>query len=267
MILNDILTMIKTEMRVIPALISFIMLIIFLLPLSSGIINLGNCAGALISGVLIAVFLFYGKFSLFISHLWETSLGRIILCTSGFIIFAVVCSALVMSCFMLREIHDVPHDADTTVIVLGCKVKNGAPSLMLKRRLDAACIYLKENPDVFVVVSGGQGNDECVSEARCMCEYLVSQGIDINRIFEENQSTTTDENLRFSYNLIVSKGLPEHITIVTDGFHQLRSDMKARKLGLEAYNISAHTPWWLVPTYWVREWFGIAFYTIKDIFS
>ena len=254
-------------MRVIPALISFIMLIIFLLPLSSGIINLGNCSGVIISGVLTAVFLFYGKFCRSIAHLWETKIGRISVCAVSSIIIFLILAVAVISFFMLKEINDVPPNTNTTVVVLGCKVKNGTPSLMLKRRLDAAYKYLYDNPEVYVVVSGGQGNDESVSEAKCMKDYLSNRGISSERIFEEDKSTTTDENLRFSYNLIRSEGLPEHITIVTDGFHQLRSDLKARNLGMEAYNISAHTPWWLAPTYWVREWFGIAFYTIRDIVS
>ena len=261
------LTFIRTEMRVLPALISFIMLIVFLLPLGSGIINVGNCAGAFISGVLTAVFLFYGEVSRLVSHLWESRGGRIAVCAAAVLIGLGIVSASVMSFFMLREMNDSPKNTDTTVVVLGCKVKNGAPSLMLKRRLDAAYGYLSENPEVRVVVSGGQGADESISEAMCMRDYLVSRGIASERIYMEDKSATTDENLRFSQELIAREGLPEHITIVTDGFHQLRSDMKARKLGMEAYNISAHTPWWLAPTYWVREWFGIAYYTARDVIS
>ena len=158
---------------------------------------------------------------------------------------------------------DRPKNTDTTVVVLGCKVKNGAPSLMLGRRLNAAYEYLTEEPDVKVIVSGGKGDDEIISEAQCMRDYLVDRGIAPERIYMEDKSTDTDENLRFSQDIIRREGLPEHITIVTDGFHQLRSDMKAEKLGMRAYNISAHTPWWLVPTYWVREWFGIIYYIIR----
>ncbi|MDO4864566.1 MAG: YdcF family protein [Ruminococcus sp.] len=261
------LTFIRTEMRVIAALISFIMMIIFLLPLGSGIINLGNCAGAFISGVLTAVFLFWGRFSRLVSHLWESRGGRVMVCAVAALIAVGAVAAAAMSFFMVREMRDAPKNTDTTVVVLGCKVKNGAPSLMLRRRLDAAYGYLSENPEVRVVVSGGQGADESISEAQCMREYLVSRGIAPERIYEEDKSATTDENLRFSHDIIVREGLPEHITIVTDGFHQLRSDLKARSLGMEAYNISAHTPWWLAPTYWVREWFGIAYYTARDVIS
>ena len=254
-------------MRVIPTLISFIVFIIFLLPLTGGIINLGNIAGAFVSGVLTAFFLFYGRTSSFVARLWESRGGRGIVCTLSAITVICIAAAAVISFFMVREMHDSPTDTDTTVVILGCKVKNGAPSLMLRRRLDTAYTYLADNPNVCVIVSGGQGKDESVSEAKCMRDYLIGRGIAPERIFEEDKSTTTDENLRFSHDIIRQEGLPEHITIVTDGFHQLRSDMKAKKLGMEAYNISAHTPWWLAPTYWVREWFGIAYYTARDVIS
>ena len=261
------LNFIRTEMRVVPTLISFIILIIFLLPLTSRIINLGNIVGASVSGALTAVFIFYGSFSRFVSHLWESTGGRVLVCTVSALVIISIAAAAVMSFFMLREMHDIPPSTDTTVVVLGCKVRNGVPSLMLRRRLDTAYGYLAENEEVCVVVSGGQGADEIISEAKCMRDYLVGRGIAPDRIYMEDKSTTTDENLRFSHDIIAREGLPEHITIVTDGFHQLRSDMKAKKLGMEAYNISAHTPWWLAPTYWVREWFGIAYYTARDVIS
>lgn len=253
-------------MRVLPALISFLIFIVFLLPLTGGILNLGNCVGAFVSGVLTAVFLFYGKFTSLISHLWESSGGRAAVCIAAVLTVICIAAAAVMSFFMVKEMNDAPESTDTTVVVLGCKVKNGAPSLMLRRRLDAACEYISENPEVYVIVSGGQGSDESISEAECMKDYLISRGIAPQRIFEEDKSASTDENLSFSKEIIEREELPEHITIVTDGFHQLRSDMKAHRLGMEAYNISAHTPWWLLPTYWVREWFGIAYYAARDVF-
>lgn len=256
-------TLLKTGMRVIPALISFIMLILFLLPMTAGIINLGNCVGALTSAALTAVFLFWDRFTGVVSHMWERPAGKVIISafSAAAVVFTLV--AVTVSFFMLREMNDRPRDTDTTVVVLGCKVKNEAPSLMLGRRLNAAYEYLSAEPDVKVIVSGGKGDDESISEAQCMRDYLVDRGISPERIYMEDKSTDTDENLRFSQDIIRREGLPEHITIVTDGFHQLRSDMKAEALGMKAYNISAHTPLWLVPTYWVREWFGIVYYIIR----
>ncbi len=250
------------EMRVIPALISFIFLIIFLAPLSAGIINIGNGFGAFVSAVLTAVFVFNGPVKKTVSGIWEKTGGKIFIVSAAVLAAAAVILAAVISIFMIREMNDRPKNTDTTVVVLGCKVKDGAPSLMLKRRLDAAYDYLSENSSVKVIVSGGQGDDEVISEAQCMKDYLVSRGISGDRIFMEDRSANTDENLKFSAEIIENEGLFKDITIVTDGFHQFRADMLARDNGIKAYNISAKTSLWLLPTYWVREWFGVAYYTV-----
>ena len=250
-------------MRVLPALISFIMLIVFLLPMTVHIVNIGNITGALASAFVLVISVFWGRFSAFVMHLWERPAGKALLCTAGGLAAVCVAGAVILSAFMVREMNDRPAGSNTTAVVLGCKVRNGAPSLMLKRRLDAAYAYLSEETDVKVVVSGGQGKDESISEAKCMRDYLVGKGISPDRIYMDDKSVDTDENLRFSKAVIEQEGLPETITIVTDGFHQLRADMKAEKLGMKAYNISAHTPLWLAPTYWVREWYGLVYYFVK----
>ena len=95
-----------------------------------------------------------------------------------------------------------------------------------------------------------------------MKDYLVSKGISENRIFMEDKSVSTQQNLSYSREIIGKNNLSDNITIVTDGFHQYRAEMFAKKQGIETYSISGYTTWWLVPTYWVREWFAIAYYSI-----
>ena len=70
------------------------------------------------------------------------------------------------------------------------------------------------------------------------------------------------ENLRFSKAVISENGLPGRITLVTDNFHQYRAELIANSNGIEAYNISGKTSWYLLPTYGVREWFGIVYYKL-----
>lgn len=89
-----------------------------------------------------------------------------------------------------------------------------------------------------------------------MRDCLVDKGISPERIIMEDKSASTRENLEFSKKIIEQRGLDEHITIVTDSYHQLRAEMIAGELGMTASNISAPTAAWLIPTYWVREWFG-----------
>lgn len=250
------------KIKLIPAVISLGLLILFAIPLTRGILNLGNVTGMAVFGLLTIIFLFWGRFSGLVSWLWAKSPGRIALCLMGTAAAACTVLAVLITVFMVKEINDPPKDENTTVVVLGCQVRNGGPSLMLRRRLEAAYGYLSEHEGVSVVVSGGQGDDEAVSEARCMRDWLVGRGIVPERIFMEDSSRDTDENLRFSKAIIAENGLPEKITLVTDGFHQKRAEMIAGKQGMEAYNISGKTPWYLLPTYWVREWFGIVYYKL-----
>lgn len=148
---------------------------------------------------------------------------------------------------------------ETTVVVLGCRVKNKKPSLALKERLDKTYQYLNENPKLQCILSGGQGANEEISEAKCMYQYLVSKGIDPHRLYQEDKSTSTRENILFSYRLIKKENLPKAITIITNEFHEYRAQTIARRLNIKSYAISAHTAWWLFPTYFVREIFGIVY--------
>ncbi len=154
--------------------------------------------------------------------------------------------------------YDAPK-TEKPVVVLGCQVKNSGPSLMLRHRLDATYAYLQEHQNVPVIVCGGQGADEPMSEAQCMYEYLVNKGISSERIYREDTSTSTYENLRNAKGILQQHGMGTDITIVTDGFHQLRADMIAKKLSLKTSHVSADTSWYLVPVYWVREWLGVCY--------
>lgn len=129
------------------------------------------------------------------------------------------------------------------VVVLGAGVHGTVPSLSLRNRLDAAGEYLKKNPEVTCIVSGGQGEGEDISEARCMYEDLVAQGIDPERIWMEDRSTSTEENLRFSLELIEKKTgeRPGEIGVLSSEYHLLRAGMMGDKVGVEVYGIPART--------------------------
>lgn len=256
---RSILTMIT---RGVPALVFLIMLIIFLLPVSHGIVNIGNIFGAAASAFLTAVFVFYGKFSVMAKHMWKSGAGRVFLTAAAVLTAIFIIYATVISVFMARAANDRPKSGKTVLIVLGCKVRNGEPSGMLRHRLDAAYDFLSENSEAVAVVSGGQGSDEIISEAQCMKNYLVKRGIAPDRLYMEDRSANTEENLKFSSELIKRENLGSDITIVTDGYHQLRAEMFAKKLDIEPCNISASTELWLLPTYWMREWFGLAYYAV-----
>lgn len=151
-----------------------------------------------------------------------------------------------------------PQSGDT-VIVLGCQVRGEQPSLMLEERLKAAYDYLCNDPDAVCIVSGGQGSDESISEAECMYRYLVDKGIDSERLYMEDMSTSTRENLLFSLKIIQENGLNTRVAIVTNEFHEYRAGEVAKRLEMDFAAVPAATAWWLLPTFYVRELYGILY--------
>lgn len=155
--------------------------------------------------------------------------------------------------------------ADATLIVLGCKVHGARASLILEERLDAAFRYLEMHPKSFCVVSGGKGDDELISEAACMYQYLVEKGIDDSRIYLEEHSQNTRQNIFFSCDLIDRENLNPEFAIVSNEFHLYRALKIAGKRRKGVGGVPAATAWWLFPTYFVREQLCIINEFIRDI--
>lgn len=150
-------------------------------------------------------------------------------------------------------------EKNATVIVLGCQVKGTQPSLTLKNRLDTAYEYLTNHPDAKAVLSGGKGDDEDISEAECMYNYLTEKGISADRLYVEAKSTTTSENIRFSKEIIETNGLNTDIAIVTDWYHEYRASVIAKRQGIDnAGAVGAPTPRYLTANLVTREIFALA---------
>ncbi len=250
-------------LRIIMSVIFSAGLLIFIAPFFSGIVNIGNSFGVFICAVMSVFFIFNDKVSEILYKFYGYTIGKIII--TGFIAFLIIgfLLGIIISGFMIHSINKKPV-ANDTVIVLGCKVKGTRPSLMLKRRLDTAYEYLKENDDTLVIVSGGQGQDEQISEAECMKAYLVEKGISPKRIYKEDKSSNTYENFKFSKEIMENYNLGNNLIVATDGYHQLRASMIANEMEIKTSSISAPTSVWLIPTYWVREWFAIVYAFINS---
>lgn len=238
-------------------IISLFLLFIFLLPFTMfGILNIGNIAGLLFGAILLCCGAFYGKINSTIKALWKKKLWK-----SVFSVFSLLLAvAIIFTGFatfnMLRASYNAP-DKETTVIVLGCKVNSNGPSLSLLKRLEAAYAYLSENPDVPCILSGGQGADEHISEAQAMYDWLTGKGIEKERLYIENKSTSTEENLSFSKQIIENQNLPSAVTLITNNFHQYRAQKIAERYYREVYGVSGETPLYLLPMYYIRELGGI----------
>lgn len=172
--------------------------------------------------------------------------------------FAGISAFLLLLGLILSSQWNAPGPEARTLVVLGCQVRGEEPSLMLHKRLEAACDYLTAHPDAPCVVSGGQGPGEQISEAEAMRRYLTGRGVEPHRIYMEDRSESTEENIRFSAAIIREKGLPTDIAIATDGFHQWRGGWHAEKNGLSARAVAADTPWYLQECYYVREVLAVA---------
>ena len=112
------------------------------------------------------------------------------------------------------------------MVILGCKVESWGPSILLQDRLDKALDYLEDHPDLTIVVSGGQGDDEHQSEAQCMYDYLTDHGVDGGQILMEDQSHNTWENICFTQELLQAEGVDTgEMLVVSNGFHLARVRM------------------------------------------
>lgn len=142
------------------------------------------------------------------------------------------------------------------IIVLGAQVREDGPSVVLQYRLDAAIDYLNENPATICIVSGGQGINEPFSEAEGMADYLLKNGIENSRIYLEDESTSTVENIQNSKALM--KMPYNGVGIVTNNFHVFRATQIAREQGLNGVcGIAADSSVLYLPNNVLRECCGI----------
>lgn len=149
------------------------------------------------------------------------------------------------------------------IIVLGAGLMpNGQPTRTLAFRLQAAAKYYhaqrsRYHQPITIVVSGGQGDDEVMAESTAMRRYLVAAGIPRDTIQEENRSTSTIENLKFSHALLVRTDPFYRAVIVTSGYHVLRANIFARQLHLNLTGIGARTPLYYLPFAMFREYLAL----------
>ena len=120
------------------------------------------------------------------------------------------------------------------LVVLGASVYADGPSPALTRRVNAVTECLGQHPRAVIIASGGQGDNEPISEAQCIRDELVRRGVDAGRILLEDKSTDTRENIAFSKAMIGRDDAA--IGIVTNNYHVWRAMRLARKAGL----VNAH---------------------------
>lgn len=174
-------------------------------------------------------------------------------------IFIIALCVLLLTILKMREIYAAGKtkiSEQKVIIVLGCRVRGDEPSLSLIKRVDAAYKFLLFNPESVAILSGGQGKDENISEAQCMQQLLYARGISKNRLILEERSTSTDENIRFSLQIIETLDLDRNVAIATSEYHQKRAANICKKYGLNSTPVSSKTKRTLLPTFLLRELFA-----------
>ncbi len=240
------------------AIFAVIGILWFSIPIGVGVLNIGNLFGILFC---ITVFLCAVMYPLLMTRKIQTNrptrrlrITYRILC--GFLCAGLLYTAIVTGLMISAAASSPPENA--VVLVLGSQVKGKEPSLDLLNRIFAAAEYLQDHPGSRCIVSGGQGDGELVTEASVMKDYLVGMGIDPSRIMEEDQSSSTEENMEFSAVLLRETGWGNTVAVVTDEYHQYRAACLARDAGLEAYAVCARTPWYIFPACYAREILAIS---------
>ena len=162
--------------------------------------------------------------------------------------------------FFLMIYGNISHVdyTEDVVIVLGAGLHNGQVGDHLALRLNTALDYLSRNPQAIVIVCGGLGQGQPVTEAEAMARYLIARGVPPENILLEDRSTNTYENLAFA-KTILTDHFPDGFSaaLVTNDFHIFRATNLAQQNGINANPMGAPTPWYSLTVNYLREMLAI----------
>jgi uncharacterized SAM-binding protein YcdF (DUF218 family) len=168
------------------------------------------------------------------------------------IVSVIIILSLILFLLIFKDAKNTrPQNADV-MIVLGCQIWGEGPSEILEYRLQNALKLYKNGISKNIIVSGGQGADEVITEAKAMKKWFVKNGVPESIIYEEDKSTNTYENLKFSKLIMDKKGFKDAV-VVTSDFHVFRSLWLSKRIGIEAKGAPSKTVDYLKPYYYVRE--------------
>lgn len=212
-------------------------------------VNLGNflCIG--LGAIIILIALTFNKLARWLKILLFACIGAVVILSSFLII---------------NGKNDTITYSEDTIIVLGAAVHGKTPSLTLKRRLDKAVEYHVQNPDAIIIVSGGQGAQEDISEAEAMKIYLIQNGVKSDKIIKEDKSTSTTENFAFSKEILDKTfGHDYTAAFITNEYHISRAAFCADNAGLEnTTHIHSNTSTSYLLSGVLRECFAFVYHLI-----
>lgn len=160
-------------------------------------------------------------------------------------------SAFVLSDY-LNAVHIFRRKPDY-IVVLGSGLSGDRVTPLLAARVSLGIRICQKNPGSRLLMSGGRGKDELISEAEAMKCYAVEQGVPAQNILTECRSANTRENILFS-NQMTEPG--SSFAIVTSRYHVFRALITAKELGIPCIGYGAKTKLYFHINAYIREWIG-----------
>lgn len=188
--------------------------------------NLGSFLMYCLTAALWGYAVFHRAIDAFFSTKWG-GIVQLLLCAGC------VFMALLMLFLALTGYADTADGDEKAVIVLGAGLRGTRVSGLLARRLNAAYLYYEKNPNIVIVVTGGQGPQEDIPEAQAMKGYLIQKGVPESQILTEEKSTSTEENFSFARAVLHRHGIEADMPVafVTNVFHCYRAARYAENAG------------------------------------
>lgn len=142
------------------------------------------------------------------------------------------------------SIDDANDIKDIDVImILGCKVEDNRPSLMLEKRLDKGIEIYNKIHSKILVTGSGEKEDGNLDEITIMSKYLIDHNVDPSDILLDYEGFTTYDSIYRAKHILNT----QKMVIITQEYHIYRSLFLANKLGVKAFGIVADD----VPQKWV----------------
>ena len=119
--------------------------------------------------------------------------------------------------------ENLPQDDSLCIVVLGFQLlPDGSMAPEMLGRCELALAAARQYPKAYLAVTGGgtAAGNAMVTEAGVMAEWFLEQGIDENRIIREDRASTTDENAKFTLQILTGE-YPQikSIAVVTSDYH------------------------------------------------
>ena len=238
--------------RVFLLIFGIVILFLYTFPLFETKLNIGNIFGIALGIGMISVAVLFNMLK-----------NLLFFKIAGIIAIITLSAFLAILTFIISRSGCTAKD-EKTIIVLGCRVRGSKPSLSLIERCRVASKYMKEHEGAVAILSGGQGDDELISEAEAMLRLMTDFGIALDRLFIDDKSTSTDENILFSKRIIEEHELSRDIAIATSEYHEARAMLIAKKHGIKARALPCKTLSRVKLPFYTREVFGLIYEAIKN---